>query len=97
VIVAAQLLDGISAATLGVLIPLVIADVTRGSGRFNLAQGAVGAAVGIGASASTSRSARIRTATSASGSVAPPAVAATTSIGRSRRATKRRIMTFFRR
>jgi MFS family permease len=54
VIVAAQLLDGISAATLGVLIPLVIADVTRGSGRFNLAQGAVGAAVGIGASASTS-------------------------------------------
>jgi MFS family permease len=52
-IVAAQLLDGISAATLGVLVPLVIADVMRGSGHFNLAQGVVGAAVGIGASFST--------------------------------------------
>ncbi len=54
VIVAAQLFDGISAATLGVLVPLVVADTTRGSGHFNLAQGTVGAAVGIGASASTS-------------------------------------------
>ncbi len=53
VVVAAQLLDGISAATLGVLVPLVIADVTRGSGHFNFAQGVVGAAVGIGASFST--------------------------------------------
>jgi MFS family permease len=53
VVVAVQLLDGISAATLGVLIPLVIADVMRGSGHFNLAQGMVGAAVGIGASFST--------------------------------------------
>jgi MFS family permease len=52
-IVAVQLLDGISAATLGVLVPLVIADVMRGSGHFNLAQGVVGAAVGIGASFST--------------------------------------------
>jgi MFS family permease len=33
-IVAAQLLDGISAATLGVLVPLVIADTTRGTGHF---------------------------------------------------------------
>jgi MFS family permease len=53
VVVAAQLLDGISAATLGVLVPLVTADVTRGSGHFNFAQGVVGAAVGIGASFST--------------------------------------------
>ncbi len=53
VVVAVQLLDGISAATLGVLVPLVIADVTRGSGHFNFAQGVVGAAVGIGASFST--------------------------------------------
>jgi MFS family permease len=52
-VVAAQLLDGISAATLGVLVPLVIADVMRGSGHFNFAQGMVGAAVGIGASFST--------------------------------------------
>jgi MFS family permease len=53
VVVAVQLLDGISAATLGVLIPLVIADVMRGSGHFNFAQGMVGAAVGVGASFST--------------------------------------------
>ena len=52
-LVAAQLLDGISAASLGVLVPLVIADVTRGSGHFNFAQGLIGAAVGVGASFST--------------------------------------------
>jgi MFS family permease len=52
-IVAAQLLDGISAATLGVLVPLVIADTTRGTGHFNFAQGVVGVAVGIGASLGT--------------------------------------------
>ena len=44
-VIAAQLLDGISAATLGVLVPLIIADVMRGSG-FNLAQGTVGAGGG---------------------------------------------------
>jgi predicted MFS family arabinose efflux permease len=53
VIVVAQLLDGISAATLGVLVPLVIADTTRGSGHFNFAQGVVGVAVGLGASLGT--------------------------------------------
>jgi MFS family permease len=52
-LVAVQILDGISAAMLGVLIPLIVADVTRGTGRFNLAQGIVGCAVGIGASLST--------------------------------------------
>jgi MFS family permease len=52
-IVAAQLLDGIWAATLGVLVPLVIADTTRGTGRFNFAQGVVGVAAGIGASFGT--------------------------------------------
>jgi len=52
-LVAAQLLDGISAASLGVLVPLIIADVTRGTGHFNFAQGLIGAAVGIGASIST--------------------------------------------
>jgi predicted MFS family arabinose efflux permease len=49
----AQLLDGVSAAVLGVLIPLTVADVSRNSGHFNLAQGAVGSAVGVGASIST--------------------------------------------
>lgn len=53
VVIAVQLLDGISAATLGVLVPLVIADVMKGSGHFNFAQGVVGAAVGVGASFST--------------------------------------------
>jgi MFS family permease len=48
-----QALDGISAAAIGVLVPLVIADATRGTGRFNLAQGIVGTGMGIGASLST--------------------------------------------
>ncbi len=52
-LVAAQLLDGISAAVLAVMVPLVIADVTRGTGHFNLGQGIVGTTVGIGASVST--------------------------------------------
>jgi MFS family permease len=52
-LVAVQVLDGISAAALGVLVPLIIADTTRGTGHFNLAQGVVGTAVGIGASFST--------------------------------------------
>jgi MFS family permease len=52
-LVAAQLLDGISAACLGVLVPLVIADETQGSGHFNFSQGLLGTAVGIGASIST--------------------------------------------
>jgi MFS family permease len=53
-VIAVQLLDGVSAATLGVLVPLILADVMRGTGHYNLAQGVVGAAVGIGASVSTS-------------------------------------------
>ena len=48
-----QALDGISAAVLGVLVPVVVADLTRNSGRFNLSQGVVGTGVGIGASLST--------------------------------------------
>src|SRR5262249_10685208 len=52
-LVAVQLLDGICAAVFGVLIPLTIADITRGTGRFNLAQGIVGSGIGIGASMST--------------------------------------------
>jgi MFS family permease len=52
-LVAAQLLDGVSAAVLGVMVPLIIADATRGTGHFSLAQGFVGSAIGIGASLST--------------------------------------------
>jgi MFS family permease len=52
VLVVVQLLDGITAASLGVMVPLMIADISRGSGHFSFAQGIVGTAVGIGASIS---------------------------------------------
>jgi MFS family permease len=52
-VVTVQLLDGISAASLAVLVPLILADVMRGTGHYNLAQGVVGGAVGFGASLST--------------------------------------------
>ena len=45
--------SNICAAVLGVTLPLVVADIMRGSGRFNLALGTVGSAVGIGAALST--------------------------------------------
>ncbi len=48
-----QLLDGISSATFGVMLPLIAADLTRGTGRFNLCMGFFGLAMGIGASFST--------------------------------------------
>ena len=48
-----QLLDGVSGSVLGVLTALVVADLTSGTGRFNLAQGFVGMLAGIGASLST--------------------------------------------
>ena len=51
-LVAIQLLDGVAAVVFGVVSVLVIADLTRGTGRFNLAQGAIATAVGIGASLS---------------------------------------------
>jgi MFS family permease len=52
-LVAVQILDGISGTMLGVLQALIIADLTSGTGRFNLAQGLVGVISGIGASIST--------------------------------------------
>jgi MFS family permease len=55
-LIAIQLLDGVSAAIIGVMMPLVIADLTRGTGRYNLAQGVAGAAAGIGAALSTGSS-----------------------------------------
>jgi len=48
-----QTLDGFSGATLGVLTALIVADLTKGTGRFNLAQGLVGTFSGVGASLST--------------------------------------------
>ncbi|GEP11742.1 MFS transporter [Methylobacterium gnaphalii] len=49
-LVAVQCLDGIGAGIYGALFPLVVADLTRGTGRFNVAQGAVATAQGLGAS-----------------------------------------------
>jgi MFS family permease len=51
-LVAIQILDGVGAGIFGVVSVLVIADLTEGTGRFNLALGAVTTAVGIGASLS---------------------------------------------
>ncbi|GBQ81658.1 major facilitator superfamily transporter [Gluconacetobacter johannae DSM 13595] len=52
-IVAIQMLDGLSSASFGVMMPLVAADLTRASGRFNLCMGILGLAMGAGASFST--------------------------------------------
>jgi predicted MFS family arabinose efflux permease len=51
-LVAIQILEGVAAGIFGVVSVLVIADLTRGSGRFNLTLGAIGTAVGIGAALS---------------------------------------------
>ena len=51
-VVAIQLLDGIAAGIFGVISVIIAADLTRGTGRFNLVQGIVALAVGIGASLS---------------------------------------------
>jgi predicted MFS family arabinose efflux permease len=51
-LVAIQIMDGIGAGIFGVVSVLVIADLTRGTGRFNLTLGAITTAVGIGAALS---------------------------------------------
>jgi MFS family permease len=53
ILVIAQSLDGVSGTMLGVLTALTIADLTTGTGRFNLAQGWIGMISGVGASLST--------------------------------------------
>jgi MFS family permease len=52
-LICTQLLDGVSGSALGVLTALIVADLTNGTGRFNLAQGFVGMLAGIGATLST--------------------------------------------
>jgi predicted MFS family arabinose efflux permease len=51
-LIAVQLLDGVGAGILGTLTPLIVADLMRGTGRYNLALGAVATVQGIGASLS---------------------------------------------
>jgi MFS family permease len=53
-VIAVQVLDGIAGAGFGILVPLIVSDVAARSGRFNLALGAVGFAIGIGSTVSTS-------------------------------------------
>jgi hypothetical protein len=55
-LIVAQVLDGVSGTVLGVLTALIVADLTMGTGRFNLAQGFIGTISGVGASLSTTLS-----------------------------------------
>ncbi|MCS3453145.1 MFS family permease [Bradyrhizobium elkanii] len=52
-LVSVQLLDGIGAGIFGALFPLVIADLTHGTGHFNISQGAIATATGLGGALST--------------------------------------------
>ena len=47
-LIAVQLLDGVGAGLIGALFPVVVADLTRGSGHFAAAQGVVGTVHGVG-------------------------------------------------
>jgi MFS family permease len=51
-LIGVQLLDGVGAGIWGAITPLVLADLMRGTGRYNVAQGGVATAQGIGASLS---------------------------------------------
>jgi MFS family permease len=51
-VVAIQLLDGVAAGIFGVISIIIAADLMRGTGRFNLAQGLVALSTGLGAAAS---------------------------------------------
>ncbi len=52
-LVGVQVLGGITAVIIGIMTPLVVADVTRKSGRYNFSLGAVSMIAGIGATIST--------------------------------------------
>ncbi|WP_051345933.1 MFS transporter [Bradyrhizobium sp. th.b2] len=52
-LVSVQLLDGVGAGIFGALFPLVIADLTHGTGHFNISQGAIATATGLGGALST--------------------------------------------
>ncbi|QKG56234.1 MFS transporter [Hymenobacter sp. BRD128] len=53
-LIAVQCMDGLGAGIFGVVGVLIIADLTKGTGRFNAAQGAIATAQGIGAFLSNS-------------------------------------------
>ena len=52
-LVGVQLLDGIGAGIYGAIFPVIVADLMRNTGRFNVAQGAIATAQGTGAALST--------------------------------------------
>jgi MFS family permease len=52
-LIAIQTLDGVANAIFAIVSILVIKDMTQGTGRFNVAAGALGTVVGIGAAVST--------------------------------------------
>jgi MFS family permease len=51
-LVSVQILDGVAAGTLDALIPLVLADIMRGTGRYNAARGVLGTVQGVAGSLS---------------------------------------------
>ena len=51
-VVAIQLLDGVAAGIFGVISIIIAADLMRGTGRFNFAQGLVALSTGLGAASS---------------------------------------------
>ena len=51
-VVAIQLLDGVAAGIFGVISIVIAADLMRGTGRFNFAQGLVALSTGLGAASS---------------------------------------------
>jgi MFS family permease len=53
-LVGVQLLDGVGAGIFGTLFPVIVDDLTSGTGRFNVSQGAIATAQGVGAALSTS-------------------------------------------
>ena len=52
-LVGVQTLDGVGAGIFGALFPLVVADLTKGTGHFNVSQGAIATAAGLGGALST--------------------------------------------
>ncbi|MBK3509471.1 MFS transporter [Pseudomonas sp. MF6747] len=53
-LVAVQMLDGIGAGIFGALFPVIVKDLTQGTGRFNVSLGALSTVFGLGAALSSS-------------------------------------------
>ncbi|KRP59370.1 MFS transporter [Pseudomonas trivialis] len=53
-LVTVQLLDGIGAGIFGALFPVIVKDLTQGTGRFNVSLGAISTVFGLGAALSSS-------------------------------------------